>query len=305
MLLIATEVATALRAGRPVVALESTLVAHGMPWPRNLEVARALEAAVRAEGAVPATIAVRDGQLCVGLDAEALTDLARRGPTLRKVSRRDLPLVLASGEMGATTVAATMFAAARAGIRVFATGGIGGVHRGASQTFDISADLTELARTDVAVVCAGAKAILDLPLTLEYLETQGVPVIGYQTDEFPAFYTRRSGLRLEARADSPAQLARILHLKWAAGLAGGVVIANPIPAAAAADEGQITAAVEAALAAADTQGIAGKALTPFLLAEVARRTGGDSLEANVQLVLHNAALAAQVAGALAEIGAAE
>jgi pseudouridylate synthase len=298
-LLLHPEVASALAAGRAVVALESTLIAHGMPWPANVETARRLEDEVRAHGAVPATIAVLGGKLCAGLTAAQLEDLARRGPGLAKASRRDLPWLIAQGQDGATTVAATMIIAAMAGIRLFATGGIGGVHRGAGDSFDISADLQELARSDVAVVCAGAKAILDLPLTLEYLETHGVPVVGYQTDELPAFYTRDSGLKLEHRANDETELARLLHAKWQNGLHGGVVIANPIATEYAMPRTRIDAAITQALADAAAQGVQGKVSTPFLLARVSELTGGDSLASNVQLVMGNARLAARVAVALA------
>ena len=299
------EVAAALAAGGAVVALESTLIAHGMPWPHNLETARQLHAEVRAQGAVPATIAVIDGRLVVGLSDEQTSWLAQQGPALAKVSRRDLPVLMAQGGSGATTVAATMIVAAMAGIRVFATGGIGGVHRGAQASFDISADLQELARSDVAVVCAGAKAVLDLRLTLEYLETHGVPVIGFGCDELPAFYTRdgglRLGLRLDARIDSAAGIARVMHAKWRAGLQGGIVVANPIPVEHAMPRERIDAAIVQALAEAGAQGIAGKAVTPYLLARVSELTGGDSLRSNVALVLNNARLAAQVALAYAAL----
>lgn len=293
------EVAAALAAGAPVVALESTLIAHGMPWPHNLETAQRVEAEVRRHGAVPATIAVRGGRLKAGLSAGELEALARGGAAVPKASRRDLAALVAGGADGATTVAATMFIAARAGIRVFATGGIGGVHRGAARSFDISADLLELARTPVAVVCAGAKSILDLGLTLEVLETHGVPVVGYRTDALPAFYVRNSGHRLAQRVDSPEDAARLLHAQWALGLQGGVVLANPIPPEHEMPRERIDAAIEQALAEADAQGIHGKAITPFLLARVAALTGGDSLAANIALVLNNAGLAAQVAGAYA------
>lgn len=295
------EVAAALAGGVPVVALESTIISHGMPWPRNLETARQVEAAVREQGAVPATVAVVDGRLRAGLAPGELEALARAGRALPKASRRDLPFLLAEGASGATTVAATMIVAAMAGIRVFATGGIGGVHRGAERSFDVSADLLELARTPVAVVCAGAKALLDLRLTLEVLETHGVPVLGYGTDELPAFWSRRSGLKLDRRLDTPEAVARVLHAKWAAGLDGGVVVANPIPAAFEVPHEDIEALIRQALAEADTAGIAGAALTPWLLARVEALSGGTSLDANVALVLANARLAAQVAGALARL----
>ena len=296
------EVAAALDAGRPVVALESTLIAHGMPWPHNLETARRLEAEVRRHGAVPATIAVVGGRLKAGLTDDELQALARSGPALPKLSRRDLAALVGRGGSGATTVAATMIVAALAGIRVFATGGIGGVHRGAERSFDVSADLLELAQTPVAVVCAGAKSILDLGLTLEVLETQGVPVVGYGTDTLPAFYVRDSDHWLPLRVDSPDEAARLLHAQWSLGLKGGVVLANPIPAEHAMPRQRIDAAIDQALAEAEAQGVRGKASTPFLLARVAALTGGDSLQANIALVLNNAALAAQVAAALATLG---
>ena len=293
------EVAAALDAGAPVVALESTLIAHGMPWPHNLETARRLEAEVRRHGAVPATIAVVDGRLKAGLGDAELQALAQSGPALPKLSRRDLAAQVACGGGGATTVAATMIVAALAGIRVFATGGIGGVQRGAERSFDVSADLLELAQTPVAVVCAGVKSILDLGLTLEVLETHGVPVVGCGTDTLPAFYVRDSGHRLALRVDSPDEAARLLDAQWALGLKGGVVLANPIPAAHEMPRQRIDAAIDQALAEARAQGVQGKATTPFLLARVAALTGGDSLQANIALVLNNAALAAQVAVALA------
>lgn len=289
------EVQAALAAGAPVVALESTLIAHGMPWPHNLETGRRLEAEVRRHGAVPATIAVLGGRLKVGLSAAELEGLARGGARVAKASRRDLALLVATGADGATTVAATMIVAALAGIKVFATGGIGGVHRGAERSFDISADLLELAQTPVAVVCAGAKSILDLGLTLEVLETHGVPVIGYRCSSLPAFYVRDSGHALAQRLDQPEALALAMHAHWQLGLKGGLVIANPIPAQHEMPRERIDAAIDQALAEAAAQGIQGKASTPFLLARVADLTGGDSLAANIALVLNNAALAAQVA----------
>lgn len=291
------EVGEALRAGRPVVALESTVITHGLPRPVNLETARELEAEVRAQGAVPATIAILAGTIRVGLTDEDLERLAVAADAV-KVSRRDLAAVLISGRTGATTVAATMICAHLAGIAVFATGGIGGVHRGAQQTMDISADLQELARTPVAVVCAGAKAILDLGLTLEVLETLGVPVIGYGTDEFPAFYTRTSGHRLDHRVDSPEQAAQLIRLHQTL-TPGGVLIANPIPPEDALPPDLVQDAVERALREAERQGIRGKAVTPFLLEAVRQATGGRSLTANVALLRHNAALAARIAAALA------
>ncbi len=291
------EVAAALAAHRPVVALESTIIAHGMPYPQNVETALRVEAEVRAHGATPATIAVLNGRLKAGLTVAEITALGQGGRAVVKASRRDLPLLLAAGGTGATTVAGTMIVAALAGIRVFATGGLGGVHRGAQETMDISADLPELAQTPVAVVCAGAKSILDLPLTLEYLETHGVPVLGFQTSEFPAFFTRSSGLPVDARCETAAEVAAILRARWALGHAG-VVVANPIPTALALPQDAIDAATDQALREARAQGIVGKAVTPFLLARVNQLTGGDSLAANIGLVLHNAALAAAVAVAL-------
>ena len=286
------EVQAALAAGAPVVALESTLIAHGMPWPHNLETGRRLEAEVRRHGAVPATIAVLGGRLKVGLSAAELEGLARGGARVAKASRRDLALLVATGADGATTVAATMIVAALAGIKVFATGGIGGVHRGAERSFDISADLLELAQTPVAVVCAGAKSILDLGLTLEVLETHGVPVIGYRCSSLPAFYVRDSGHALAQPLDQPEALALAMHAHWQLGLKGGLVIANPIPAQHEMPRERIDAAIDQALAEAAAQGIQGKASTPFLLARVADLTGGDSLAANIALVLNNAGLVA-------------
>ena len=294
------EVAAAGAAGRPVVALESTLVSHGMPWPQNLETARALEDEVRARGAVPATCAVLDGRLCAGLAPAQLETLARAGPALPKASRRDLPLLLARGASGATTVAATMMIAARAGIRVFATGGIGGVHRGAPASFDVSADLLELARTPVAVVCAGPKAILDLGLTLEVLETHGVPVIGVGTDTLPAFWTRDSGFPVDARLDEPADIARAMQAQWRLG-GGGLLVTQPIAAEHALPRARVEAAIAQALADARAQGLGGKALTPFLLARIATLTGGDSLRGNIALVRANARLAAAIACAWATL----
>ncbi len=295
------DVAAALAAGAPVVALESTIISHGMPWPQNAEMALAVQAELRAHGAVPATIAVIDGRLCAGLEDGQIHSLARAGTSTAKASRRDLALLLAQQRSGTTTVAATMVIAALAGIRVFATGGIGGVHRGAEASFDISADLQELARTPVAVVCAGAKSILDLGLTLEYLETQGVPVIGYQTDTLPAFFCRDSGLALDCRLDSPADIARLLQAQWSAGLGGGVLITNPIPAEFALPRADIDDVIADALADCAAQGISGKAITPFLLQRVNTDTAGRSLAANVQLVLGNARLAAAVAVAYAAL----
>ena len=289
------EVADAIAAHRPVVALESTIISHGMPYPQNVETALRVEAEVRAHGAVPATIAIVDGRLQAGLSPAQITQLGQGGAAVPKVSRRDLPFIVARGGSGATTVAATMMIAAMAGIRVFATGGIGGVHRGAATTMDISADLQELARTPVAVVCAGAKSILDLGLTLEYLETHGVPVLGYQTDALPAFFCRDSGFAVDARLDSPAAIARVMQAQWGAGLGGGLLITNPIPEPHALPRALVDAAIADALADCAAQGIGGKAITPFLLQRVNALTCGQSLAANVQLVLNNARLAAQVA----------
>jgi pseudouridine-5'-phosphate glycosidase len=291
---VSAEVAQARERGLPVVALESTIISHGMPYPQNVATAMQVEAEVRASGAVPATIAIVDGRLKAGLDAVQIEALGQRGREVVKVSRRDIPFILAAGQSGATTVASTMIIAAMAGIRVFATGGIGGVHRGAQQSFDISADLQELAHTPVAVVCAGAKSILDLRLTLEYLETHGVPVVGYQTDTLPAFFTRDSEFAVDYRLDTPAQIARAVQLKWAMHLQGGVVIANPIPQAYAMPRALIDQAIEQALQEAQAQRIAGKESTPFLLARVCELTGGDSLAANIQLVLNNARLASAI-----------
>ncbi len=299
ILLPTPEVADALAANRPVVALESTVISHGMPYPRNLETARALEAEVRAAGAIPATIAVMDGRIRIGLDDEALERLATGGHAVRKLSRRDLPVAIATGALGATTVAATMIGARLAGISVFATGGIGGVHREAETSFDISADLDELARTSVCVVCAGAKSILDLPKTLEVLETRGVPVLGFGTDEFPAFYSRRSGLPVDHRCDNVTAVADILRAKWQLGLEGGVLLANPIQPADELDADAMETAVAQALADAESNGIKGKDITPHLLAALERITGGRSLTANIALIRNNARVAAGVAAALA------
>lgn len=288
------DVARAVTAGQAVVALESTIIAHGMPFPQNLETAMAVEDVVRGQGAVPATIAVLDGTITVGLNRAEIERVAR-SPGLAKLSRRDLPIALARGESGATTVAATMIAAHLAGISIFATGGIGGVHRGADRSFDISADLEELARTPVAVVSAGAKAILDLPKTLEVLETKGVPVIGYRTDILPAFYSSESGLAVQHRCDTPAEIAAILKAMRRLGQPAGALIANPIPPEHALPPDEINAVIEDALAEASAQGISGQAVTPFLLSRVAQTTEGESLQANIALVKHNAGLAAQIA----------
>ena len=294
---IAPEVQAALARGQAVVALESTIISHGMPYPQNVQTAPQVEAEVRAHGAVPATVAIVQGRLKAGLSGADIERLGRAGHAVAKVSRRDMAFVVAAGADGATTVAATMRIAALAGIRVFATGGIGGVHRGAEHSFDISADLQELAQTPVAVVCAGAKSILDLRLTLEYLETQGVPVVGYQTDALPAFFTCESGFKVDYRLDSAQAIAAAMRAQWAMGLPGGMVVANPIPADYAMDRETIDGAIAQALHEAAQQGISGKASTPFLLARVNELTGGDSLAANIALVLNNARLAAAIAQA--------
>lgn len=294
------EVQEALAGGKAVVALESTIIAHGMPYPENIQTARALEEIVRAEGAVPATIAILNGKIKIGITAEELEVLGT-SKQVTKVSRRDLPIVIARGEHGATTVAGTMYLAHMAGIRLFATGGIGGVHRGAEKSFDISADLTELELTSVGVVCAGAKAILDLPLTLEQLETLGVPVLGFQTEEFPAFYSRKSGLKVDQRVDTPAEFAKILKTKWDLGLDGGVLITNPIPAKDEIPAEEIGGTIEAALQDAAARRIKGKAITPFLLDELKVLTAGRSLAANIALVKNNAQLAAKIAVEFAKL----
>ncbi len=296
-----SEVAAARAAGRPIVALESTIITHGMPFPQNVETARAVEDAVRAAGAVPATMAVLDGRLHAGLDPTRLAALGQ-ATGVAKLSRADLAACLATGGTGATTVAATMIAARAAGIAVFATGGIGGVHRGAETSFDISADLHELAQTPVTVVAAGAKAILDLPKTLEVLETLGVPVIAYGQDDFPAFWSRSSGLKAPLRMDSPAAIARAHRMRAVLSLPGGQLVANPIPAEAEIPRATIMPVVEQALAEAAAQGIAAKAVTPFLLARIFELTEGRSLAANIALVLSNARLAAAIAGELARPG---
>ena len=295
---IAPEVQQALADGRPVVALESTIISHGMPYPKNVETALLVEQTLRDNGAVPATIAILGGRLKAGLSKEEITYLGKAGRKVAKVSRRDLPVICARGADGATTVTTTMMIAHMAGIQVFATGGIGGVHRGAETTMDVSADLEELGQTDVMVVCAGAKAILDLKLTLEYLETHGVPVLGYQTKELPAFYTRKSGLSVDYQVDTPEELAKILKTQHDLGLKAGMLVTNPIPQQYAMDKTVIDKAIDQALAESHEQGIHGKETTPFLLARVAELTGGDSLESNIQLVLNNARVAAKTAVAL-------
>ena len=292
---IAPEVQQALADGRPVVALESTIISHGMPYPKNVETALLVEQTLRDNGAVPATIAILGGRLKAGLSKEEITYLGKAGRKVAKVSRRDLPVICARGMDGATTVTTTMMIAHMAGISVFATGGIGGVHRGAETTMDISADLEELAQTPVMVVCAGAKAILDLGLTLEYLETKGVPVLGYGTDELPAFYTRKSGFGVDYRLDTPAQLAAAFHAQREMGLKTGMLVTNPIPEEYSMDADVINTAIDEAVKEAKEQGIHGKATTPFLLAKIKDITGGSSLDANIQLVYNNARLAAKTA----------
>ncbi len=278
----------------PIVALESTIISHGMPYPENIKMALRVEEIIRSEGAVPATIAILNGQIKVGLTHEELLELAQSKDVL-KVSKRDFGYVLANKKTGATTVSATMLIAEMAGIKVFATGGIGGVHRGAEKTFDISRDLEELANVNVAVVCAGAKSILDLGLTLEFLETKGVEVLGYQTKELPAFYSRESGFELDYQMDSPEDIAKLIHAKWSLGLTGGVVIANPIPKSYSLDSQMINGVIDQALEDAKADGIKGKDTTPYLLSKIKEITKGDSLDANLELVFNNAKLAAQIA----------
>ena len=295
---ISPEVQEALKAGKPIVALESTIISHGMPYPQNVETALRVEQTIRDNGAVPATIAIIGGKLKAGCTPDEIEYLGKKGQAVTKASRRDLPVLIARKQDGATTVTTTMIIAAMAGIKIFATGGIGGVHRGAQQTFDISADLEELAQTPV--ICAGAKSILDLGLTLEYLETKGVPVIGYGTDELPAFYTRHSGFGVDYRIDTPQELAAAFQAKTDCGLKGGMLVTNPIPEQYSMPKEVIDAAIEQAIREMDAAGIHGKQCTPFLLAKVKDLTGGDSLAANIQLVLNNARLAAQTAKALCE-----
>ncbi|WP_419503222.1 pseudouridine-5'-phosphate glycosidase [Candidatus Allofournierella excrementavium] len=297
---IAPEVKSAVEAGKPVVALESTILSHGMPYPENLTFAAEVERIIRAEGAIPATMAIIDGRMKVGLSAGEL-ELMCKGENVAKVSRRDLPILLATGGTGATTVASTMILASLAGIPVFATGGIGGVHRGATTTMDISADLQELAHTPVAVVCAGAKMILDIGLTLEYLETMGVPVLGYNTDQFPAFYCRKSGFGVDYTAKSAVEIAKIARTKWDLGLAGGMLIGNPVPEEYALDFDEMSAVIDKALAAAEKDHVHGKNITPYLLAHIVEYTGGKSLATNIQLAYNNARLAAKVAVELAKL----
>ena len=299
---VAPEVAQAVAEGKPVVALESTIISHGMPYPQNVETALKVEQIIRDNGAVPATIAILGGRLKAGLTAEEIEYLGKQGQAVTKASRRDLAVLVARKADGATTVTTTMMIAHMAGIKIFATGGIGGVHRGAETTMDISADLEELANTPVMVVCAGAKSILDLGLTLEYLETHGVPVIGYGTKELPAFYTRKSGFEVDYRMDTPSEIAAAFHASQELGLKGGMLVTNPIPEEFAMDHDVINKAIDEAIAQANAQGIHGKATTPFLLAKVKELTGGDSLDSNIQLVFNNAKLAARTAAELCAMG---
>lgn len=298
---VSEEVKEALKNNKPVVALESTIISHGMPYPKNVETALAVEKIIRDNGAIPATIAIIGGKLTVGCSEEEITLLGKQGLSVPKVSRRDIPFMVAQKANGATTVAATMYIAALAGIDVFATGGIGGAHRGSEKTMDISADLDELQQTNVMVVCAGAKSILDIGLTLECLETRGVAVVGYQTDDMPAFYTQKSGYKVDYKLDTPKQIAEAFYCKNAVGLQGGMLVANPIPKQYAMDEQRINAAIAEALAEADQAGISGKKITPFLLDKVQKLTGGDSLESNIELVFNNAKLASNVAKELCAI----
>ena len=297
---ISEEVKAAIANNQAVVALESTIISHGMPYPKNVETALNVEKIVRDNGAIPATIAILNGRLKVGLSPEEIEFLGK-APNVQKTSRRDIPFIIAKGLTGATTVASTMILAAMAGIKVFATGGIGGVHRGAETSFDISADLLELAQTDVAVVCAGAKSILDIALTLEYLETNGVPVVGYQTDELPAFYTSKSGFGVDYRLDTPQEVAKALKTKWDLKLQGGAIIGNPIPEAYEMDPKVINDAILEAVKQQNEQGVKGKESTPFLLAKVKELTGGDSLDSNIQLVYNNAKVGAQIAVELSKL----
>lgn len=295
---VSPEVEEALRTGKPIVAMESTIISHGMPYPQNVETALNCQRICRENGAVPATCAIIGGKLCAGLTDEQIDDLGREGHRVTKASRRDIPMLTAKGMDGATTVAATMIVAAMAGIRVFATGGIGGVHRGAETTMDISADLEELAQTPVCVVCAGAKSILDLNLTMEYLETKGVPVVGFGTDELPAFYTRKSGIPVPWRSDEPKEIADAINASHELGYPGGMLVVNPIPEAYSMDADVINKAIDDAIAEANEKGVKGKETTPFLLAKIKDITGGSSLAANIQLVYNNVHLAAKIAANL-------
>lgn len=296
---ISEEVRSAIENNRPVVALESTIISHGMPYPKNVETALNVEQIIRVQGAIPATIAILNGRLKVGLSHDEIEMLGKAKDVV-KASRRDIPFIIAKGLNGATTVASTMILADLAGIRVFATGGIGGVHRGAETSFDISADLIELSQTNVAVICAGAKSILDINLTLEFLETHGVPVVGYQTDELPAFYTSKSGFNVDYRVDSPEELAKAIKTKWDLNLQGGVIVANPIPKAYEMDPKVIEQVISEAVRQQVAAGVKGKESTPFLLAKVKELTGGDSLDSNIQLVYNNAKVGAQLAVALSQ-----
>lgn len=291
---ISEEVSAALRENKPVVALESTIISHGMPYPQNVKTALQVEQIVREHGATPATIGIIRGSIKVGMSAEEIEYFGKASNVI-KTSRRDIPFIVAKESDGATTVASTMIIANLAGIRIFATGGIGGVHRGAEKSFDISADLEELSTTDVAVICAGAKSILDIGLTLEYLETKGVSVIGYQTEELPAFYTRKSGFPVDYRVDDPVEIAKVMKTKWDLGLRGGLVIANPIPEEYQMNYHQINESINQAVKEAEEQGISGKESTPFLLSRVKELTEGESLESNIQLVYNNARLASKIA----------
>ncbi len=300
MLKINPEVKKALEEGKPVVALESTIISHGMPYPKNVQTALLVEQTIRDHGAIPATIGIIEGDAIVGMTADEIEEFGKRQGIL-KASRRDLPVVYAKKYWAATTVATTMIIAAQAGIELFVTGGIGGVHRGATETMDISADLQELAKTDITVICAGAKAILDLPLTLEYLETQGVPVLGFKTDELPAFYTAHSGLKVDYRIDSYEEAALVMKEKKKNHLIGGILITNPIPEEYAMDQNTIDNAIKTALMDAQRQGIKGKEVTPFLLKTIVEITGGDSLESNIKLVINNAIVGAEIAKAYNKI----
>ncbi len=294
------EVVKALKENRPVVALESTIISHGMPYPKNVETALKVEETIRSHGAVPATIGIINGEPIVGMTPEEIEEFGKRKGVL-KVSRRDLPVVYAKKLWGATTVATTMIIASQAGIEVFVTGGIGGVHRGATETMDISADLQELAKTNVTVVCAGAKAILDLPLTLEYLETMGVPVLGYKTEELPAFYNSHSGLKVDYKVDSAEEMAKIIKAKRDNGLVGGILLTNPIPEEYEMNKEVIDSAIATALKKMEADGIKGKECTPYLLKTITELTGGDSLESNIKLVLNNAAVGSEVAKELCKL----
>ena len=299
---VAEEVKKALAEGKAVVALESTIISHGMPYPQNVETALRVEEEVRKNGAVPATIAIIDGVPTVGCNRDEIEKLGKAGLTVTKVSRRDIPIVIAKGLNGATTVASTMILAEKAGVKIFATGGIGGVHRGAEKTMDISADLDELSKTNVTVVCAGAKSILDLNLTMEYLETKGVAVIGYGTDELPAFFTRESGIKVGYRMDTPIEIAKSMKAKEDMGLEGGMLVTNPIPQEYSMDAKVIGEAIDKAVKEAEENGVKGKDITPFLLDKIQKITGGDSLASNIQLVFNNARLASQIAVELSKLG---